>query len=76
MFNNADIVLEIADLLEYNKYTHDIEVDKSIFDEFEEGKTIYIHFVEDGDEDVVHEYVMASEDRYGIIMEYMCSYCD
>lgn len=75
MFNNADIILKIADLLNYNKYTHDIEVDKSIFDEFEEDKTIYIHFVED-DDDIIREYVMVSEDTYGIVMEYMCEYCD
>lgn len=75
MFNNADLILEIADLLSYNKRTHDIEVDKSIFDEFEEGKIIYIHFVED-EEDVIREYEMVSEDRWGIVMEYMCEYCD
>ena len=73
MFNNADLILEIADLLSYNKYTHDIEVDKDIFDEFEEGKLIYIHFVED-EEDVIREYEMVSENRFGIVMEYMCEY--
>lgn len=71
----ADIILEIADLLSYNKRTHDIEVDKNIFDDFEEGKTIYIHFVED-DDDIIREYEMASEDRFGIVMEYMCEYSD
>lgn len=75
MFNNADLILEKADLLDYNKRTHDIEVDKSIFDEFEEGKVIYIHFVED-EEDVICEYEMVSEDRFGIVMEYMCEYSD
>lgn len=73
MFNNADLILEIADLLSYNKRTHDIEVDKDIFDEFEEGKLIYIHFVED-EEDVIREYEMISENRFGIVMEYMCEY--
>lgn len=75
MFNNADLILEIADLLSYNKRTHDIEVDKTIFDEFEEGKLIYIHFVEDED-DIIREYEMVSEDKWGIVMEYMCEYCD
>lgn len=73
MFNNADLILEIEDLLSYNKRTHDIEVDKDIFDEFEEGKLIYIHFVED-EEDVIREYEMISENRFGIVMEYMCEY--
>lgn len=72
---NADLILEIADLLDYNKYTHDIEVDKYIFDEFEEDKVIYIHFVEDED-DVIREYVMTSENAYGIVMDYMCEYSD
>ena len=71
----ADLILEMEDLLDYNGRTHDIEVDKSIFDNFEEYKTIYIHFVED-EEDIIREYVMVSENRFGIIMEYMCEYCD
>lgn len=75
MFNNADLILEIADLLSYNKYTHDIEVDKTIFDDFEEGKIIYIRFEED-DEGIIREYEMVSEDRWGIVMEYMCEYED
>ena len=69
----ADLILNIAELLEYNKRTHDIEVDKDIFDNFEKGKTIYIHFEED-EEDVIREYEMVSEDRFGIVMEYMCEY--
>lgn len=75
MFNNADITLEIAELLEYNERTHDIEVDKRIFDDFEEGRTIYIHFVED-DDDIIREYEMVSENKIGIIMSYMCEYYD
>lgn len=71
----ADLILEIADLLDYNKRTHDIEVDRNIFDDFVEDKIIYIHFVEDED-DIIREYVMVSENRYGIVMEYMCEYCD
>lgn len=75
MFDNADIVLEIAELLDYNERTHDIEVSKYIFDDFEEDKVIYIHFVED-DDDIIREYVMVSEDRFGIVMSYICEYCD
>jgi hypothetical protein len=71
----ADIILEIADLLDYNKYNHDIEVDKRIFDAFEENKLIYIHFVEDR-ADIVREYKMVFEDDEAIFMEYMCEYED
>lgn len=76
MFNNeADLILSIADLLDYNKRTHDIEVDKYIFNDFKEGKIIYIHFEED-EENVIREYEMVSENRFGIVMEYMCEYND
>ena len=77
MNNNyeADIILEIADLLDYNKYNHDIEVDKRIFDAFEENKLIYIHFVEDR-ADIIREYKMVFEDDEAIFMEYMCEYVD
>lgn len=75
MFNNADLILSIDDLLEYKQRTHDIEVDKNIFDDFKEGKLIYIHFIEDED-DVIREYEMVSEDRWGIVMSYICEYCD
>ena len=73
MYNNADLILELADLISYNKRTKNIEVDKSIFDEFEEGKLIYIRFVED-DEDIIREYEMVSESRYGIVMEFVDEY--
>lgn len=73
--NNADLILSIDDLLEYKQRTHDIEVDKNIFDDFKEGKLIYIHFIED-EEDVIREYEMVSEDRFGIVMSYICEYCD
>lgn len=73
--NEADLTMSIADLLDYNNRTHDIEVDKDIFDKFEEGKTIYIHFIED-DESCIREYEMVSENRLGIMLEYMCEYSD
>jgi len=73
MFNNADLILEIADLITYNKRTKNIEVDKNIFDDFEEGKIIYIRFAED-EEGIIREYEMVSESRYGIVMEFMDEY--
>ncbi len=74
MFNKkADLILEMTDLLDYNERTHDIEVDKYIFDNFVEGKVIYIHFEED-EEDIIREYEMVSEDAYGIVMSYICEY--
>lgn len=76
MFNKeADLILSIDELLEYKTRTRDIEVDKRIFDDFKEGKLIYIHFIEDED-DVICEYEMVSEDRWGIVMSYICEYSD
>jgi hypothetical protein len=71
----ADIILEIEDLLSYNNLTHDIKVDKNIFDNFKEKETIYIHFVED-EEGCIREYRMDSEDEEGIYMDYICEYID
>ena len=68
---NIDLVLEIADLINYNEFTHDIEVDKSIFDDFIPNTLIYIQFVEDED-NCVREYVMTEETDDGIKMEYLC----
>lgn len=71
----ADLILEMEDLLNYNNRTHDIEVDKRIFDDFEQDKIIYIHFVED-DDSCIREYKMISEDYEAIMMEYICEYED
>ena len=71
----ADLILEMEDLIEYDKYTHDIKVSKSVFDDFQERKIIYIHFVEDND-DCIREYKMTEEDYEGIYMEYLCEYSD
>lgn len=68
------LVLEKEDLLNYNERTHDIVVDKYIFDDFHEGKIIGIHFVDD--ETIVREYEMISEDDNGIYMSYICEYED
>ena len=69
----ADLILEIADLLNYNKFTHDIMVDKRIFDNFAKNTAIYIRFIDD-DNDCIREYVMTSENEDGIFMEYLCEY--
>lgn len=70
---NADLILEISDLLSYNERSHDIKVDKSVFDDFQENTVIYIYFVEDND-DCIREYEMISEDEEGIEMFYLCEY--
>ena len=71
----ADLILEIGDLLSYNKFTHDIVVNKDIFDNFSKNTLIYIHFVEDEDR-CIREYMMESEDADGITMSYLCEYID
>lgn len=73
-FENV-LILEISDLVDYNKRTHDIIVDKSIFDNFVENSLVYIHFVEDG-EACVREYKMTGENDNDIFMEYICEYDD
>lgn len=69
------LVLEIADLLKYDEYTSDIEVDKSIFDDFQKDKVIYVIFVEKND-GTIYEYKMVSEDFDGIVMDCLCAYED
>ena len=71
----VDLVLEIADLLKYDRNTSDMEVDKSIFDDFEEGKVIYLKFADDL-EDLIYEYKMISEDYDWIKMDCLCAYED
>jgi hypothetical protein len=72
-FVEADLILEMADLNEYNKLTHDIEVPKFIFDDYVEGGLVYIHFVED-EENIICEYRMIHEYSYGIVMTCVCYY--
>lgn len=71
----VDLVLEIVDLLKYDRNTSDMEVDKSIFDDFKEGKVIYVKFADDM-EDLIYEYKMISEDYDGIKMDCLCAYED
>ena len=69
------LVLEIADLLKYDEYTSDMEVDKYIFDDFQKDKVIYVIFVEKND-GTIYEYKMISEDFEGIVMDCLCAYED
>lgn len=69
-------IMSIEDLLDYNKRTHDIEVDTYYVDmDFEPRKTVYIRFEED-EEGIVREYEMVSEDYRGIVLSYMLEYED
>ena len=75
-YNKKNVLtLEMEDLLDYNERTLDIKVDKYFFDEFEEGDSVYVHFVEDR-EDCIREYEMISEDEDGITMSYVCQWED
>lgn len=68
---NGDIlVLEIADLIEFDRITGNIKVDKDIFDDFVEDSYIEIQFVED-EYDLVNTFKMVAEDEEGIYMELM-----
>ena len=64
------LVLEIADLIEFDRITGNIKVDKDIFDDFVENSYIEIQFVED-DYNIVNAYKMVAEDDEGIYMELM-----
>lgn len=74
-FNNEEVyIMSIEDLLDYNKRTHDIEIDKYYVEmEFKPKKTVYIHFEEDED-DIIREYRMVSEDGCGIMLDYIGEY--
>ena len=77
MFNNEEVyIMSIEELLDYNKHTHDIEIDKYIVDmDFEPRKTVYIRFEED-DYGIVRQYEMYSEDYRGIVLGYQMEYED
>lgn len=64
------MVLEIADLIEFDRITGNIKIDKDIFDDFVENSYIEIQFVED-DYNIVNTYKMVAEDEEGIYMELM-----
>ena len=69
--NNEEImILELCDLVDYDKATGSIVVDKGIFDDFVEDSYINIQFVED-DSETVYMYRMVSENEDEIYMELM-----
>lgn len=73
--DEVDLYLEAEELLEYDKNTGSIKVDKNIFDDFVLNGIIHICFVDSKeDDDLVIEYVMVSEDDKGIYMEYLSSW--
>lgn len=67
---NMILVLEIADLIEFDRITGNIKVDKDIFDDFVKNSYIEIQFVED-DYSIINTYKMVTEDEEGIYMELM-----
>lgn len=74
MYNiEVDLILKRADLLKFDNNTSDMEVDKSVFDDFEKDKVIYVKFADDF-EDLIYEYKMVSEDFDGIKMDCLCAY--
>lgn len=70
MNNEMIMVLELCDLIDYDRTTGNIKVDKDIFDDYVENSYIVIQFVED-DNDFVYTYRMVMEDDEGIYMELM-----
>lgn len=70
-FKEADLVLEVQDLLEFDAQTRRIKVSKDIFDDFVVDTYVNIRFVDELTETqiIVHMYKMISEDNEGIVME-------
>lgn len=64
-----DLILEDAELINRDLKTGDIEVDKDIFDDFEEDTYIKIQF-SDTDDDTIFIYIMKAETDDSILMEY------
>lgn len=67
----ADLVLDSEELLDFNMRTGNIKVDKDIFDDFVPNTYVNIQFVDDNSEDRIAQYKMISEDDEGIYMEYI-----
>lgn len=68
--NENIMLLELCDLVDYDRTTGKIVVDKGIFDDYVENSYINIQFVED-ECNVVYVYKMVSEDEEAIYMELM-----
>lgn len=67
MFSEADLVLEEDD---YDETDEGISVDKSIFDDYQEGTYVNILFPDDNDEKLF-SYKMVGEDDEKIYFEYI-----
>lgn len=70
MNNEMVMVLELCDLIDYDRTMGNIVVDKGIFDDFVENSCIDIRFVDD-EYNLVYTYIMVKEDDEGIYMELM-----
>lgn len=70
----ADLVLEIDELLDFDEETGDIKVDIGIFDDFVKNTYVNIQFIDGDAEDTFAQYKMVSEDDEGIYMEYIRGY--
>lgn len=64
------MILELCDLIDYDRTMGNIVVDKGIFDDYAENSCINIQFVED-EHDIVYTYKMVAENDEGIFMELM-----
>ena len=67
MFSEADLVLEEDD---YDETDEGISVDKSVFDDYQEGTYVNILFPDDNDEKLF-SYKMVGEDDERIYFEYI-----
>ena len=67
MFSEADLVL---DELDYEETEDGISVDKSVFDDYQEGTYVNILFPDDNDEKLF-SYKMVGEDDERIYFEYI-----
>ena len=68
--NEMIMVLELCDLIDYDRTMGNITVDKSIFDDYVENSCINIQFVED-EYNIIYSYKMVAEDEESIYMELM-----
>lgn len=66
--NYPDIILELRDLVDYDRTTGNIIVSKDIFDDYIKDTVITIQFVED-DSKLINSYVMVRETEEEIYME-------
>ena len=70
MNNEMIMVLELCDLIDYDRTIGNITVDKDIFGDFVENSYINIQFVEDYN-NIIYTYKMVAENEEAIYMELM-----